>query len=166
MRFAGNAPARIGAALAAGLIFGFGLSLSGMLDPARVRGFLDVAGDFDPSLGFVLAGAVVVSGAGYLISRGFSRPLVDGAFHLPTRRDIDAPLVVGSAIFGVGWGIGGICPGPAVALLALGLAPIFVFVGMMLVGVILHDAWRESWTAKFWAPRSNLPAKQDADAQV
>jgi hypothetical protein len=149
--------ARILTALAAGAIFGFGLSLSGMLDPVRVRGFLDVAGDFDPSLGFVLAGAVAVSGASYLISRRFRRPALEAAFHLPTRRDIDFPLVAGSAIFGVGWGIGGICPGPATSLLAFGLAPAFVFAAMMLFGVIIHDAA---------APIPKAPPRRRADAQV
>lgn len=136
-----NAIAQIGAALGVGLIFGFGLSLSGMLDPKRVRGFLDVAGDFDPSLGFVLVGAVAVSAAGYLMSRGLRRPLFSRAFHVPTRRDVDGRLLVGSAIFGVGWGAGGLCPGPAMASLALGLIPSVVFVLAMLLGVYAHDAW-------------------------
>jgi uncharacterized protein len=107
-------------ALASGVIFGFGLSLSGMLDPARVRGFLDIAGQFDPSLAFVLAGAVAVSSAGYLISRRLRHPLLDSMFHLPVKQDIDLALVAGAAIFGVGRGMSGLCPGPAIASLALG----------------------------------------------
>jgi uncharacterized protein len=86
-----NTLARIFVALAAGVIFGFGLSLSGMLDPARVRGFLDIAGNFDPSLAFVLAGAVTVCGAGTLISRRVRQPLLDSNFHLPVKQDVDVP---------------------------------------------------------------------------
>lgn len=131
--------ARDAIALASGLIFGFGLSLSGMLDPARVRGFLDVAGNFDPTLLFVLGGAVAVSAAGYALSRRMPRPLLDGAFHKPLRRDIDRRLILGSAIFGVGWGIGGFCPGPGIASLALGLVPALVFTASMLAGVLIYD---------------------------
>ncbi len=145
------------AALAAGVIFGFGLSLSGMLDPARVRGFLDVAGHFDPSLAFVLAGAVAVSGLGYLISWRLPRPAFDASFHLPQRTDIDRRLVVGAAIFGVGWGAAGLCPGPAIAGLSLGLAPIFAFAAMMLLGVLIHD---------HWPALQRFRARRDADARA
>ena len=103
--------ARTFVGLIAGAMFGFGLSLSGMLDPARVRGSLDVAGHFDPSLAFVLAGAVAVSGVGYLISRALRRPLLGGDFQLSARKAIDRPLILGAAIFGVGWGASGLCPG-------------------------------------------------------
>lgn len=150
-----NFLARIFVALAAGVIFGFGLSLSGMLDPARVRGFLDVAGRFDPSLAFVLAGAVGVSGAGYLISRRLRRPLLDTTFHLPANKDIDVPLVAGAAIFGAGWGMSGLCPGPAIASLVLGLAPIYVFAATMFAGIVIHDSW---------AQRGQLLAKRNVDA--
>jgi hypothetical protein len=119
-----TASARILAALVAGAIFGFGLSLSGMLDPARVRGFLDIEGEFDPSLAFVLAGAVAVSSFGYLISRRLQRPAHDCTFHLPTRKDVDLRLVTGAAILGVGWGISGLCPGPAIASLARSFQPL------------------------------------------
>jgi uncharacterized membrane protein YedE/YeeE len=130
---------RVLAALVSGLIFGFGLSLSGMLDPARVRGFLDITGDWDPSLAFVLGGAVIVATIGYRVSRFVGRPLLDDRFFLPAKTAIDRPLIVGSAIFGVGWGLAGFCPGPAVASLALGLAPTVLFVIAMLAGMILHD---------------------------
>lgn len=126
-------------ALVSGVIFGFGLSLSGMLDPARVRGFLDVTGNWDPSLAFVLAGAVFIATIGYRLSRLFSRPVLDDGFHLPTRTRIDRPLILGSAIFGTGWGLAGICPGPAVALLSLGLAPTILFAAAMLIGMEIHD---------------------------
>ncbi|HEY8008824.1 MAG TPA: YeeE/YedE family protein [Methylocella sp.] len=133
--------ARIAVALIAGMIFGFGLSLSGMLDPARVRGFLDVAGNFDPSLAFVLAGAVMVSTLGTLMSRRLRHPLLDSKFHLPVNHDIDVPLVAGAAIFGAGWGMSGLCPGPAISSLALGFLPSYVFAGTMLAGILLHDHW-------------------------
>lgn len=156
--------ARSFAALTAGVIFGFGLSLSGMLDPARVRGFLDVTGHFDPSLAFVLAGAVAVSSAGTLISRRWRHPLLDNSFHLPVKHKIDAALVAGAAIFGIGWGMSGICPGPAIASLALGLAPAYVFVAMLLAGILLHDIWAQR---RAFAAQQNLDADAfDADANV
>lgn len=130
---------RVLAALASGLIFGVGLSLSGMLDPARVRGFLDVTGTWDPSLAFVLGGAVFIATIGYRLSRRFSRPLLDDRYHLPTKTRIDPPLILGSAIFGIGWGVAGLCPGPAVASLSLGLAPTILFVVAMLIGMVIHD---------------------------
>lgn len=133
------AMSRMLAALVSGLIFGFGLSLSGMLDPTRVRDFLDVTGHWDPSLVFVLGGAVIVATVGYRISRLFGRPLLDDRFHLPVKTAIDWPLILGSAIFGIGWGVAGFCPGPAVAALSMGLAPTVLFVIAMLVGMILHD---------------------------
>ncbi|MET2828535.1 YeeE/YedE family protein [Mesorhizobium shangrilense] len=127
------------AALAAGMLFGFGLALSGMLDPVRVQGFLDVFGVWDPSLAFVLGGAVAVAMGGMACIRRMSRPLLADRFHLPMNSRIDAPLVIGSAIFGLGWGLGGFCPGPAIASLSLGLAPTLTFVAFMLAGIIAHD---------------------------
>lgn len=134
--------ARTLAALAAGAIFGFGLALSGMLDPARIRGFLDFFGDFDPSLAFVFAGAVAVSSAGYLISRRLPRPALAEKFELPAKSVIDTPLLMGSAVFGLGWGMAGFCPGPALAALPLGLPPVFVFTVLMLLGMFVHDVMR------------------------
>lgn len=137
-----NRPAQIVTALAAGAVFGLGLSLSGMLDPARVRGFLDVAGAWDPSLAFVLGGAVAVALAGMVPLRRMRRPAFDDVFHLPATSPIDRRLVLGSAIFGIGWGMAGFCPGPALASLSLGLAPVVLFVIAMLAGMTLHDrAW-------------------------
>lgn len=130
-----NAAPRIVAALAAGLIFGLGLSLSGMLDPTRVRGFLDVTGAWDPTLAFVLGGAVGVAGAGYALARRLPHPAFDTDFELPTKRRIDRPLVAGAALFGIGWGLSGFCPGPAVAALSTGALPVAVFVAAMLVGM-------------------------------
>ena len=127
------------AALAAGTLFGLGLALSGMLDPVRVQGFLDIFGVWDPSLAFVLGGAVAVAMAGMAWLRRMSRPLLADRFHWPVNTRIDAPLVIGSAIFGLGWGLGGFCPGPAMASLSLGLTPTLVFVAFMLAGMVAHD---------------------------
>lgn len=127
------------AALVSGGVFGFGLSLSGMLDPSRVKGFLDIAGGWDPSLAFVLAGAVAVAMPGAWLSRRMRRPVFDGAFHLPSPTGIDRRLVLGSALFGIGWGMAGFCPGPALASLTLGLAPSFLFVAAMIIGMTVND---------------------------
>jgi uncharacterized membrane protein YedE/YeeE len=131
------------AALASGIVFGFGLSLSGMLNPARVQGFLDIFGAWDPSLAFVLGGAVFVAFIGVQMMKRMKRPAFDESFHLPTSTRIDAPLVVGSALFGLGWGIGGFCPGPGVASLSIGLPETIAFIVAMLLGMTLHDRiWR------------------------
>lgn len=132
--------ARLATALVAGLTFGLGLSLSGMLDPVRVRGFLDVTSAFDPSLIFVLGGAVTISALGYWISRQLPRPAFGEGFQIPTNRRIDAPLIAGAALFGIGWGLSGFCPGPAVAALSTGAVPVLVFVIAMLVGMAGHRA--------------------------
>ncbi|MCK3780727.1 YeeE/YedE family protein [Ensifer sesbaniae] len=130
---------RLAATLVSGLVFGFGLSLSGMLDPARVRAFLDIAGNWNPSLAFVLGGAVSVSALGVLLTRRLKRPLFDESFHLPDNQVIDRRLIVGSAIFGIGWGLVGLCPGPALASLSLGLPATMLFVAAMVAGMLIHD---------------------------
>lgn len=136
----GRALPRLAAALLAGLVFGLGLALSGMIDPARVLGFLDVAsGHWDPSLIFVLGGALMVAGPGMLLQRRLARPWLDRQFHLPAPAAIDRRLLAGAAIFGIGWGLAGFCPGPAVAALPLGLAPVMLFVAAMLAGMLVHD---------------------------
>ncbi|MDG3580677.1 MAG: YeeE/YedE family protein [Pseudomonadota bacterium] len=127
------------AALASGIVFGFGLSLSGMLNPARVQGFLDIFGTWDPSLAFVLGGAVVVAFIGVQVMKRMRHPALGDSFHVPTNRQIDPPLIIGSALFGLGWGIGGFCPGPAVASLPIGIPQTVLFVIAMLVGMTLHD---------------------------
>ena len=134
-----NRFAQVVTALAAGTVFGLGLAMSGMLDPARVRGFLDIFGAWDPSLAFVLGGAVTVALAGMAVLRRLRRPAFDEGFHLPATSPIDRRLVLGSAIFGIGWGMAGFCPGPALASLSLGLAPVVLFVVAMLAGMTLHD---------------------------
>ncbi|MCO5071066.1 MAG: YeeE/YedE family protein [Rhizobiaceae bacterium] len=127
-------------ALVAGLLFGFGLSVSGMVDPARVLGFLDIAsGNWDPSLMFVLGGAVATAVPGMLIQRRLAKPALGDAFDLPERDGINQRLLIGSVIFGIGWGIAGFCPGPAVAGLSIGMWGIVVFVVAMCAGMIVHD---------------------------
>lgn len=125
------------AAVLAGLLFGLGLAISGMMDPARVIGFLDVAGRWNPSLAFVLAGAVLVSAFGYAVVRRLSYPLFAPKFEIPRRKDIDLKLVGGAALFGIGWGLSGFCPGPALASLTLGLPASLAFVAAMLLGMAL-----------------------------
>ncbi|MQB44594.1 YeeE/YedE family protein [Rhizobium sp. ICMP 5592] len=135
-----SAHARLAGALVAGAIFGFGLSLSGMVDPARVLGFLDVAsGLWDPSLIFVLGGAVFVAVPGVLLQRRMAKPALDRQFHLPSKAAIDKEVLIGSAIFGIGWGLGGFCPGPAISALATGALPAFLFVIAMAAGMVIHD---------------------------
>lgn len=134
-----NRFAQVITALAAGTVFGLGLAMSGMLDPARVRGFLDLFGSWDPSLAFVLGGAVMVALVGMAVLKRLRRPAFDEQFHLPATSPVDRRLVLGSAIFGVGWGMAGFCPGPALASLSLGLAPVALFVVAMLAGMTLHD---------------------------
>jgi uncharacterized membrane protein YedE/YeeE len=128
--------------LLAGVIFGAGLTLSDMGNPARVLNFLDVAGHWDPTLIFVMAGGLAVATLGYrwIFRRG--APVFDDGFHLPTRRQIDLPLVGGSALFGVGWGLAGICPGPAIADLATLEPKVWLFVAAMLAGMIAASVLR------------------------
>ncbi|NVN11054.1 DUF6691 family protein [Nguyenibacter vanlangensis] len=134
-----NRAARVALALMCGAVFGFGLSLSGMMNPTRVRGFLDIFGAWDPSLAFVMAGAVGVATVGVRIMRRLSRPVLDTEFHLPAARRIDGRLIGGTALFGVGWGMAGFCPGPALASLPLGLPAVAAFVVTMALGMTVHD---------------------------
>lgn len=129
---------RASVGLLAGLLFGFGLALSGMMDPARVLGFLDVAGAWDPSLAFVLAGAVAVSALGYLLVSRIRKPVLAQRFEIPRNRPITASLIAGAVLFGIGWGLVGLCPGPALAGLMLGLPQVIGFVAAMILGMVLH----------------------------
>ena len=122
--------------LIAGLLFGAGLSISGMINPGKVIGFLDVAGNWDPSLALVMAGAVAVAAPGYRMVLRRKKPLFEPGFLLPNRKDIDLPLLIGAGFFGVGWGIAGYCPGPALAGLAFGHEQTIAFVAAMVVGMI------------------------------
>lgn len=128
------------AAFAAGLVFGIGLLLSGMTDPGKVIGFLDVAGTWDPSLAFVMGGAIGVGFFAFLLAGRRAQTFLGGPMHLPTRRDIDNRLVGGSIIFGIGWGLAGFCPGPAVVSFGAGIDKAAVFVAAMLVGMVLFHA--------------------------
>jgi len=128
------------AALASGTLFGAGLAWSGMTNPARVVGFLDVAGSWDPTLLLVMAGALCVAAPLFPIVLRRGRPLLATAFALPTRADIDSPLLAGAVVFGVGWGLAGLCPGPAIAGLVGGSPAVAAFVAAMLAGQWL--AWR------------------------
>ncbi|MQT14636.1 YeeE/YedE family protein [Segnochrobactrum spirostomi] len=124
----------------AGLVFGLGLVVSGMIDPAKVLNFLDFAGTWDPSLAFVMAGAVAIAFVGFRVAGGRARPILAERFHWPVSRAVDPRVIVGPAVFGIGWGLSGFCPGPAVAALGL-LAPgTFVFVGAMLIGMAIARA--------------------------
>jgi uncharacterized protein len=132
--------ARIISVLAAGLLFGLGLALSGMTHASKVLGFLDMAGDWDPSLLLVLGGAVGVAVVAFRFVLRRPVPVLEPAFRLPSAKDIDGPLVVGAAIFGIGWGISGYCPGPAVASLAAPNWETWVFLPAVFLGAFLHRA--------------------------
>jgi uncharacterized membrane protein YedE/YeeE len=124
--------------LIAGVVFGAGLALSDMVNPARVLAFLDLAGAWDPTLAFVIAGALVPSAAGYLIARRLKRPVAADSFCIPENRSPDRRLLAGAALYGAGWGLVGLCPGPAVAGLGFGLWQPWLFVAAMLGGMLLH----------------------------
>jgi uncharacterized membrane protein YedE/YeeE len=123
--------------LASGTIFGGGLALGGMTDPARVRGFLDLLGAWDPTLAFVMGGAVLVMALAWTLQRRMLRPVFAEDFALPATRDITARLIGGSALFGIGWGIAGLCPGPGFAALAIAPGSAAIFVTAMLTGMLL-----------------------------
>lgn len=123
-----------------GAVFGTGLVLSGMTQPAKVVGFLDLRGAWDPSLAFVMGGAVMVYGfLFWTIRKRREEPWLDVTFHVPLRRDLDAPLLVGSALFGIGWGLGGLCPGPGLVAAASGSVTGVAFVAAMLAGMWLQQ---------------------------
>lgn len=126
-------------ALVAGLIFGLGLILSGMTNPAKVIGFLDLAGNWDPSLALVMAGAIAVSAVPFRLAKGRATALLGGPIRLPTATDIDRRLVLGSLAFGAGWGLAGYCPGPALASLLSGGAKPLMFVLAMLAGMAVFE---------------------------
>ena len=123
--------------LASGILFGTGLTVGGMVDPVRVRGFLDLTGTWDPTLAFVMGGALIVMTIAWKLQGGMKHPIFAEKFSLPDRQDVDAHLVGGAALFGIGWGLAGICPGPALASLALVPLKILPFIGAMLLGMLL-----------------------------
>jgi hypothetical protein len=129
------------ASFVCGLIFGLGLVISGMTQPQKVLGFLDIFGRWDPTLALVMAAALIVSGAGFALARQQGQPMLAPQHLWPTRTDVDRSLVVGSVLFGIGWGLAGLCPGPALVNVA-GLWPsVIVFVFAMTTGMILKDLW-------------------------
>ena len=140
----------------AGLLFGAGLIVSGMVNPAKVQGFLDVAGHWDPSLAFVMAGAVTTAAIGYRLVLRRPKPLFAQSFGMPSTRGVEPPLVIGAAIFGIGWGLAGLCPGPAITSLGIGSPGVFVFVPAMLAGL----------AAARWLPtrRPGQPSSRPASA--
>ncbi|TYQ17364.1 UNVERIFIED_ORG: hypothetical protein JN05_02658 [Zoogloea ramigera] len=132
-------------ALLVGLVFGLGLIVSGMTDPARVLGFLDLAGLWNPSLAFVMGGAIAVALPAFVVAARRQRTLTGAPLQLPTATRIDRRLVLGALAFGAGWGLAGLCPGPALALIATGNGKVLVFVASMLVGMGMFEVverWR------------------------
>lgn len=145
---------------ACGLIFGAGLLISGMTDTAKVLGFLDIFGAWDATLAFVMAGAVAVSSIGFALAKHRGAPVFAAQSLWPTRKDIDAPLVTGAVLFGIGWGLVGLCPGPALVNLAgLGL-PVIVFVAAMAAGMIGQDVWSKQKAA---TPTSEIAIAASTD---
>ena len=140
--------ARILSAFLIGLIFGTGIALSGMANPAKVLNFFDVAGTWDASLAFVMGGALIVTAIGYRFVLKRPAPLFDSQFHLPAGRKLDLPLLAGSAVFGIGWGITGFCPGGAIPVLGLGQGDAWLFVGSMLGGIALARTARQAIAAR------------------
>ena len=123
--------------LISGTLFGAGLALGGMTNPARVRGFLDILGAWDPTLAFVMGGAVIVMAIAWRFVPRMAAPLLDEHFHLPTRSDLTPRLIGGAALFGIGWGVAGLCPGPGIAALVIEPASAAIFVAAMLAGMAL-----------------------------
>jgi uncharacterized membrane protein YedE/YeeE len=137
-------------AFLAGLLFGSGLILSGMTNPAKVLSFLDIAGRWDPSLAFVMLGAILVAALAFRVGGARARTVFGGPIHLPGALRVDSRLVAGSVVFGVGWGLVGYCPGPALASLAVGGWPTLLFVAAMIAGMAVFEvaeriaAWRNA----------------------
>ena len=135
-------------ALASGLLFGVGLIAGGMTDPSKVQGFLDLFGRWDPSLAFVMGGAILVGSVGFALARRRQAAWSGDAMELPKSRIVDTRLLAGGALFGIGWGLGGLCPGPALTALGAGFAPAAWFVAAMLAGMWLHDQFLGSLFAR------------------
>ena len=124
-------------ALLIGFLFGFGLALAGMLNPAKVQGFLDITRLWDPSLAFVMVGGIGVAAIGFPIVKKRGAPVLAQSFSLPELVKLDRPLLVGAGLFGIGWGLGGLCPGPAIAVLSLAFWPAIIFVAFMVLGLVI-----------------------------
>lgn len=126
-------------ALLCGIVFGLGLCISQMINPQKVLGFLDVVGAWDPSLALVMAGALAVAGTSRVVILHRTKPLLEPEFQLPKATHIDTPLIAGAALFGIGWGLSGFCPGPAISALSLGIPEAYVFAAAMLAGMWLFQ---------------------------
>ena len=148
----------LASAVGAGAIFGIGLAISGMTKPAKVVGFLDLFGAWDASLAFVMLGAIAVHLVAHRIITRRSSPLFDRRFHLPTRRDLDARLVLGAAIFGIGWALAGFCPGPGLVSAASGTVAALVFVAAMTVGIKIEHALSRAVLLRAGRATSEVPA--------
>jgi hypothetical protein len=149
------------ASLGCGLIFGAGLLISGMTQPEKVLGFLDVFGAWDATLAFVMAGAVAVSAAGFALARRRGAPVLAPKYQWPARNDIDAPLVIGAMLFGLGWGLVGICPGPALVNLAGLSQPIVVFVVAMALGMLGYERYRTAAASPGKAESFQIASRAD-----
>jgi uncharacterized membrane protein YedE/YeeE len=150
------------AALSSGIVFGMGLAIAEMTNPAKVQNFLDFLGSWDPSLALVMGSALITAGLAFPAILRRRAPLVARAFAVPTRAEIDPRLVAGAAIFGVGWGLAGFCPGPALAGLLQGVAGVYVFVAAMLLGMLLHRAVFEPLRARAAAFPAQEPRRSQA----
>jgi uncharacterized membrane protein YedE/YeeE len=145
------------ASLLGGLVFGLGLIVSGMANPAKVLGFLDLGGLWDPSLAFVMGGAIAVGAVAFALARKRTRTFLGTPMRLPTANQIDRRLVLGSTVFGIGWGIAGFCPGPAIVALGMGEAKAAIFVTAMLAGMLVFELLER---------RERAAASEKADAPV
>ena len=132
----------------AGLIFGLGISISGMANPAKVLNFFDVAGSWDPSLAFVMGGALMVTAIGYRLVMRRAAPACDTQFHVPGNRQLDARLLGGSLVFGIGWGIAGFCPGGALPAIGTGRIEVLVFVAALIIGILIAKTLQTRTAAK------------------
>jgi uncharacterized membrane protein YedE/YeeE len=132
-------------AFASGILFGVGLVISQMVNPAKVLAFLNIFGDWDPSLAFVMTGAVAVSALGNALAKRRGFPLLSPRLEIPARRDLEPRLFAGAAVFGIGWGLVGLCPGPALTALSFGPWSVFVFVAAMLAGMVLFRLLPAGW---------------------
>lgn len=141
-------------ALIVGIVFGAGLALSDMINPGRVLAFLDVAGAWDPTLAFVMGGAIIPTAIAFAMRPRLSQPLFAGAFFIPENRSMDHRLMLGAAMFGVGWGLVGFCPGPAISGLVLGLWQPWLFVAAMLTGMLLERVLPLNFASKAAPPQS------------
>jgi hypothetical protein len=143
------------ASLICGFVFGWGLLISGMTQTSKVLGFLDVLGAWDPTLIVVMASGLIVSAVGFALMRRLQQPYLAPQPYWSSNSHIDSPLIVGAAIFGIGWGMVGLCPGPALLNLATLSAPVIVFVAAMAAGMLLHDLWWSTQTAP-WRARGAI----------